>query len=101
MSDDEISQNVTDWAFQEIPPAQVPQIDGEDSELSLVETEARQSFLEMCDERKEEGNTDFMGIRWKVKRTVKPRMQILRPRKKLWGFLQSSLRAMYGPSEDG
>ena len=52
-SDDEILENVTKWAFQVFPPADVPNINGDDvSELSLVETEARDSFLEKVEDAK-------------------------------------------------
>ena len=32
LSDDEISQNVADWSLQEIPPAEVPEFDGDESD---------------------------------------------------------------------
>ena len=52
-SDDEIMENVTKWAFLVLPPADVPNTNGDDvSELSLVETEARDSFLEKVEDAK-------------------------------------------------
>ena len=42
LSDVEIFGNVTEWAFQVLPPAQVPDSDGYPSELSLVETDPRE-----------------------------------------------------------
>ena len=47
--DDLILQNVTEWAFQVLPPAQVPDSDGDPSELSLAETGATERFVEVLD----------------------------------------------------
>ena len=61
LSHDEICHHVTEWAFKIIPPAPVPNREDEDSDLSLVETEARQSFLDICEEvrrRREQRQTD-------------------------------------------
>ena len=49
LSHDEILKNVTEWAFQVLPPAEKPNVE-EESELSLVETEARNSFLTICED---------------------------------------------------
>ena len=52
-TDDEILNNVTTWAFQDLPPADVPVRNSDEaSDLSLVETEARTSFLEICEDLK-------------------------------------------------
>ena len=42
LTDDGIFGNVTEWAFQVLHPAQVPDSDGDPSELSLVENDARE-----------------------------------------------------------
>ena len=49
LSDDQIVKDVTGWAFQVIQQATIPEHNGETSDLSLVETGMRESFLEACE----------------------------------------------------
>ena len=49
-SDDETLTKITEWVFQVLPLAEDSNMDDDLSELSLVETVARNSFLAICDE---------------------------------------------------
>ena len=51
---DEILTKITEWAFQVLPPAEAPNVDKSASELSLVETGARDSFFALCENVNEE-----------------------------------------------
>ena len=52
LTDDEILGNVTNWAFRVLLPAQVPRSNSGRPELSLVDTEPRESFVASLEEAK-------------------------------------------------
>ena len=60
LSEEAIVQNITAWAFQVMPHAEEPNreaVESERSDLSLVETEPRDSFLALCENENESGNS--------------------------------------------
>ena len=60
-SDEKILEDITEWAFQVLPPADVPETESEVSELSLVHDEIRDSFIEMCDNGEQQIPTTSEG----------------------------------------
>ena len=78
LTDDEILGKITEWSFQVLPPADDPNGDEDQTDLSLVETGARASFLAMCEEDQneeefdEEDEEDEMGERENGKSDERP-----------------------------